>query len=65
MQNQRHRYARRNNVDRLHLISVFVAVVDASGFAGAARKLNISPPAVTRAINELENHLGVLSLIHI
>jgi DNA-binding transcriptional LysR family regulator len=46
-------------VDRLHLISVFVAVVDAGGFAGAARKLNISPPAVTRAINELEDHLGV------
>jgi DNA-binding transcriptional LysR family regulator len=46
-------------VDRLHLISVFVAVVDASGFAGAARKLNISPPAVTRAINELEDHLRV------
>lgn len=38
---------------------MFVAVVDASGFAGAARKLNISPPAVTRAINELEAHLGV------
>lgn len=46
-------------MDRLHLITVFVAVVDANGFAGAARKLNISPPAVTRAINELETHLGV------
>lgn len=46
-------------MDRLHLINVFVAVVDAAGFAGAARKLNISPPAVTRAINELEGHLGV------
>ena len=46
-------------MDRLHLLNVFVAVVDAGGFAGAARKLNISPPAVTRAINELESHLGV------
>ena len=46
-------------MDRLHLITVFVAVVDACGFAGAARKLGISPPAVTRAINELETHLGV------
>ncbi|WIV97273.1 LysR family transcriptional regulator [Kinneretia aquatilis] len=46
-------------MDRLHLINVFVAVVDANGFAGAARKLNISPPAVTRAISELEAHLGV------
>jgi DNA-binding transcriptional LysR family regulator len=46
-------------VDRLHLINVFVAVVDSAGFAGAARKLGISPPAVTRAINDLEGHLGV------
>lgn len=46
-------------MDRLHLITVFVAVVDANGFAGGARKLGISPPSVTRAINELEAHLGV------
>jgi DNA-binding transcriptional LysR family regulator len=46
-------------MDRLHLINVFVAVVDAGGLAGAARKLAISPPAVTRAVNELEAHLGV------
>jgi DNA-binding transcriptional LysR family regulator len=46
-------------MDRFHLITVFVAVVDAGGFAGAARKLAISPPAVTRAINDLEAHLGV------
>ncbi len=45
-------------MDRLNLITVFVAVVDAKGFAGAARKLNISPPVVTRAINDLESHLG-------
>jgi DNA-binding transcriptional LysR family regulator len=46
-------------VDKLHLVTVFVGVVDTGGFAGAARKLNISPSAVTRAVNELENHLGV------
>lgn len=46
-------------MDRFHLINVFVTVVDAQGFAGAARKLNMSPPAVTRAINELETHLGL------
>ena len=46
-------------MDRLHLINVFVAVVDTHGFAGASRKLNLSPPAVTRAINELEAYLGV------
>lgn len=46
-------------MDKHHLISVFVAVVDANGFAGAARKLKVSPPVVTRAINELEEMLGV------
>ncbi len=46
-------------MDRLHLITVYVAVVDTGGLAGASRKLNMSPPAVTRAINELESHLGV------
>lgn len=45
-------------MDRLNLINVFVAVVEAKSFAGAARKLNISPPVVTRAINDLESHLG-------
>jgi len=46
-------------MDKFNLISIFVAVVDTNGFAGAARKLNISPPAVTRAINELETRLNV------
>ena len=41
-------------MDRLQLINIFVTVVDTGGFAGAARKLNVSPPVVTRAINELE-----------
>ena len=47
------------DLDRLHLMSTFVAVVDAKGFAGAGRKLNLSPPAITRAIGELEARLGV------
>ena len=46
-------------MDRFHLINVFVAVVDCEGLARAARKLDMSPPAVTRAINELEAHLGL------
>jgi len=46
-------------MDKFNLMSIFVAVVDTNGFAGAARKLNISPPAVTRAINELESQLNV------
>ena len=46
-------------MDRFYLMSTFVAVVDCQGFAGAARKLNLSAPAVTRAIAELEERLGV------
>jgi len=46
-------------MDRLHLLEVFVAVVEAGGLAAAARKLGVSPPAVTRAVNELEGRLGV------
>lgn len=46
-------------MDKFNLIAIFVAVVDCNGFAGAARKLGISPPAVTRAINELEIQLNV------
>jgi DNA-binding transcriptional LysR family regulator len=45
-------------VDRLHLITVFVAVADTSGFAGAAQARHFAA-SVTRAINELESHLGV------
>ena len=46
-------------MDQLHLITVFVAVVDTGGLAAAARKLGISPPAVTRAVKDLESQLGV------
>lgn len=46
-------------MDKLQGIRLFVAVVDQGGFAGAARAMNVSPPVVTRAINELEENLGV------
>jgi DNA-binding transcriptional LysR family regulator len=46
-------------MSRLHLMSVYVAVVEAEGFAGGARKLHMSPPAVTRAVAALEERLGV------
>jgi len=45
-------------MDRLQSMQIFAAVVDAGGLAGAARRLGISPPAVTRAIAELERRLG-------
>lgn len=46
-------------MDRFHLMSVFVAVAEAEGFAAGARRLSMSPPAVTRAIATLEEQLGV------
>lgn len=46
-------------MDRFHLMNVFVAVAEEQGFATAARRLQMSPPAVTRAIAMLENRLGV------
>lgn len=46
-------------MDRLHLMTVFVAVGEEQSFAGGARRLGMSPPAVTRAIAALEERLGV------
>lgn len=46
-------------MDRFHLMAVFVAVAEEQGFAAAARRLHMSPPAVTRAIAFLEERLGV------
>jgi len=40
-------------------MQVFVAVGEEQGFAAAARRLGLSPPAVTRAISALEQELGV------
>lgn len=46
-------------MDRLHSMGVFVAVAEEESFAAAARRLNMSPPAVTRTIAALEDHLGI------
>ncbi len=46
-------------MDRLDAMQAFVAVADLQGFAPAARKLGLSPSAVTRLIAALEEHLGV------
>ena len=45
-------------MDRLEAMGVFVAVADLRGFAPAARKLGLSPSAVTRLVAALEEHLG-------
>jgi DNA-binding transcriptional LysR family regulator len=46
-------------MDRLYLMTVFVAVAEEQSFAAGARRLGMSPPAVTRAIAALEARLGV------
>ena len=51
------------SVDRLQTMSVFVCVAEEAGFAPAARRLNMSPPSVTRAVSELEARLGA-RLLH-
>lgn len=45
-------------MDRLEWMRIFVSVAEAGGFAAAARRLGISPPVVTRALAQLEAHLG-------
>lgn len=45
-------------MDRLHAMTTFVSVVDQGGFTQAARRLKVSPSAVTRSIAALEEHLG-------
>lgn len=50
-------------MDQLHLMRVYVAVADCQGFAAGARLLNMSPPAITRAVAALEQSLGVKLLI--
>ncbi len=46
-------------MDRFHLMTVYVAVAEEESFAGGARRLGMSPPAVTRAIASLEGRLGI------
>lgn len=46
-------------MDQIKLMKIFVAVAEENGFASGARKLRMSPPTVTRAVNILESHLGV------
>ena len=46
-------------MNRFQMLNVYVAVAEEQGFAAAARRLYMSPPAVTRCIAALEDHLGV------
>ncbi len=46
-------------MDRFLAMQVFVAVGEEQSFAGAARRLGLSPPMVTRTIGALEQRLGI------
>lgn len=50
-------------MDKLRAMAIFVAVAEEQGFAAASRRVSLSPPAVTRAIAELESLLGVQLMI--
>ncbi|MHC8320749.1 LysR family transcriptional regulator [Pseudomonas sp. GB2N2] len=45
-------------MDRFQEMQIFMAVSEEEGFAAAARRLNISPPSVTRAIAAMEERIG-------
>ena len=45
-------------LDRLHTMTVFLAVIDEGGFTAAARRLSMTVPHVTRHIAALEGQLG-------
>jgi DNA-binding transcriptional LysR family regulator len=45
-------------MDRIQTMSAFLAVADAGGFSAAARKFNVSPSVITRAVADLETRLG-------
>ena len=49
-------------MDQLRSLRVFVRVIAEGSFAGAARALDMAPAVVTRAVAELEAHLGALLL---
>lgn len=52
-----------SRMSTLENMLVFVKVAKVGGFAGAARELHMSPPAVTRAIAALEESIGTRLLI--
>ncbi len=46
-------------MDRFRELTTFVAVAETGAFNAAARRLKMSPPAVTRLVTALETRLGV------
>jgi DNA-binding transcriptional LysR family regulator len=50
-------------MDRMAAMETLVTVVDAGSFSGAARRLKLGQPAVSKAIAQLEEHLGARLLL--
>jgi DNA-binding transcriptional LysR family regulator len=50
-------------MDRLSAMETFVNVVEAGSFSGAARRLNVGQPAVSKTVAQLEERLGVRLLL--
>jgi DNA-binding transcriptional LysR family regulator len=50
-------------VDRFAAIETFVAVIETGSFSGAARRLNVGQPAVSKSVAQLEERLGVQLLL--
>ena len=46
-------------MDRLDELTAYLAILDAGSLAAAGRKLRRSPPAMTRSLAALEEHVGV------
>ena len=45
-------------MDQLRALRLFAKVIAEGSFAGAARALDLAPSVVTRAVSDLEDHLG-------
>jgi DNA-binding transcriptional LysR family regulator len=56
-------YSTERQMDRLSAIEVFVRVVDTGSFSAVARLQNIGQPAVSKAVVQLEEWLGVSLLM--
>lgn len=50
-------------MDRLNAMEAFVNVVEAGSFSGAARRLEVGQPAVSKTVAQLEERLGVRLLL--
>jgi DNA-binding transcriptional LysR family regulator len=51
------------DMDRLAAMEAFVRVIEAGSFSGAAKQLHLGQPAVSKAIAQLEDRLGVRLLL--